>query len=115
SLGETAEKVAERYGISREDQDRFALSSQQRAHRAIKEGKFKDEIIPVQVVEKNKSFLFDTDEHPRPETTLEDLSRLKPVFKKGGTVTAGNSSGINDGASALLLMSRQKAESLGIK
>lgn len=115
SLGETAEKVAERYGVSREEQDRFALSSQQKAQRAIREGKFKDEIIPLQIVEKKRSFLFDADEHPRPETTLEELARLKPVFKKGGTVTAGNSSGINDGASALLVMSRQKAEALGVK
>lgn len=115
SLGETAEKVAERYGITREAQDRFALSSQQKAQQAIREGKFTDEILPLHIVEKMKSFLFDTDEHPRPETTLEELARLKPVFKKGGTVTAGNSSGINDGASALLVMSRQKAKSLGIQ
>ena len=107
--------MAERYGITREAQDRFALSSQQKAQQAIREGEFTDEILPLHIVEKKKSFLFDTDEHPRPETTLEELARLKPVFKKGGTVTAGNSSGINDGASALLVMSRQKAKSLGIQ
>ena len=116
SNGETAENVAERYGITREEQDRFALLSQQRAAAAIREGRFKDEIVPVEIPNpKGPPTLFDTDEHPRPDTTLEKLAALRPVFKKGGTVTAGNSSGINDGAAALMLMSAEKANELGIK
>ncbi len=116
SNGETAENVAERYGITREEQDRFALLSQQRAAAAIREGRFKDEIVPVEIPNpKGPPTLFDTDEHPRPDTTLEKLAALKPVFKKGGTVTAGNSSGINDGAAALLLMSAEKAKELGMR
>jgi len=115
SLGETAENVAEQYGITREEQDRFALLSQQRAAAAIRQGRFKDEIVPVEIPNrKGPPTLFDTDEHPRPDTTLEKLAALRPVFKKGGTVTAGNSSGINDGAAALVLMSAEKARELGI-
>jgi len=114
SLGETAENVAERCGVTREDQDRFALASQQKAAAAIREGRFKDEIVPVEVPQpKGPATLVDTDEHPRPDTTLVKLAALKPAFKKDGTVTAGNSSGINDGAAALLLMSLRKARNLG--
>jgi len=114
SLGETAENVAERCGISREDQDAFAYASQQKAAAAIREGRFREEIVPVAVAQpKGAVMLVDTDEHPRPETTLEKLATLKPAFKKGGTVTAGNSSGINDGAAALVLTSLKKARELG--
>ena len=115
SLGETAEKVAEQYGISREEQDRFALESQMRAKNAVKAGAFQDEIVAVSVRRGKEHVDVSADEHPRPETTLEDLARLKPAFKAGGTVTAGNSSGINDGAAALLLAERKTAERLGLK
>jgi acetyl-CoA C-acetyltransferase len=118
NMGGTAENIAERMGISREDQDRFALQSQQRAAAAIAAGKFKDEIIPVTVPQGRKKdpILFDTDEFPR-ETSMEALSKLKPVFRTDGkgTVTAGNSSGRNDGAAALLLMSADKAQEMGYK
>ncbi|MBD1383606.1 thiolase family protein [Metabacillus arenae] len=113
-MGMTAENVAERYGISREAQDAFALSSQQKAARAIKEGRFKDEIVPVEVKQKKEMILFDTDEFPR-ETSMEQLAKLKPVFKQGGTVTAGNSCGRNDGACAMVLMTKSKANELGLK
>jgi 3-oxoadipyl-CoA thiolase len=116
SLGETAELVAERYGVSREDQDRFALESQQRAAAAIREGRFGDEIMPVTLPQRRgEPIIFDTDEHPRPDTTMEQLAKLAPAFRKDGTVTAGNSSGLNDGAAALLVMSREKADELGLK
>jgi 3-oxoadipyl-CoA thiolase len=116
SLGETAENVAERCGISRQDQDAFAFASQQKTAAALREGRFKEEIVPVQVPQpKGAVTIVDTDEHPRPDTTLEQLAALKPAFKKGGTVTAGNSSGINDGAAALVLMSLSKARELGHK
>jgi len=118
SMGETAENVARRYGISREEQDLFSLQSQQRWHAAHKSGKFKDEIVPVQIPQrKGDPVDFDTDEHPRPDTTLEQLAKLKPLFAKdeGGTVTAGNSSGINDGAAALLLVEADRARSLGLE
>lgn len=101
-MGITAENVAEHYGISREDQDAFALQSQERAQAAIAAGTFKDEIVPVTVKTRKGEVIFDTDEHPR-ATTLETLAKLKPSFKKDGTVTAGNSSGINDGGAALIL------------
>ncbi len=116
-MGMTAENVAEKYGVSREDQDEFALMSQMRAKKAIEEGRFKDEIVPVVIPgRKGKpDVVVDTDEHPRPQTTLKDLASLSPSFKKDGTVTAGNSSGINDGASALLILSREYAERLQIK
>jgi acetyl-CoA acetyltransferase family protein len=107
SLGETAERVAEQYGITRDEQDRFALESQQRAKAAMQQNVFSDEIVPVGEVR--------ADEHPRPETTLEALAKLKPAFKKDGTVTAGNSSGINDGASALLLCEASAAKRLGLR
>jgi acetyl-CoA acetyltransferase family protein len=114
SLGETAERVAERCGISREDQDRFAFSSQQKAALAMAGGRFKEEIVAVEVPQrKGPPVVFDTDEHPRADTTLERLAALAPAFRKGGTVTAGNSSGINDGAAALVLMSETKARAQG--
>jgi len=116
SMGETAEIVAERYGIGREEQDRFALESQRRAARAIAEGRFRDEIVPVVVPQKEGSpVVVETDEHPRPETTLERLASLPPAFREGGTVTAGNSSGLNDGAAALLLMDATTAERLDLR
>ena len=113
-MGMTAENVAERFGISREEQDAFALQSQQRAAEAIKDGKFKDEIVPVEVRQKKNTILFETDEFPR-HTSLEQLAALKPAFKKDGSVTPGNACGRNDGASALVIMSRAKAEELGVK
>jgi 3-oxoadipyl-CoA thiolase len=115
SLGETAENVARRYGISREEQDRFAHESQMRAKAAIERGAFDDEIVPVSVRDGKSTAQVASDEHPRPETTLESLAKLKPAFKAGGTVTAGNSSGINDGASALLLCEAKTAERLGLR
>jgi len=114
-MGITAENLAEKYNISRQEQDEYALESQKRAEKAIKEGKFKDEIIPVPVKIKKEEKLFDTDEHPRFGTTYEALSSLKPAFKKDGTVTAGNASGINDAASALVVTSESFAKKLGKK
>ncbi len=114
-MGITAENVAEKYGITREMQDQFALTSQERAHAAIESGRFKDEIVPVSVPQrKGDPIIFETDEHPR-MTDLEKLAKLRPAFKKDGTVTAGNASGINDSAAALVVMSREKAEQLGLK
>jgi 3-oxoadipyl-CoA thiolase len=115
SMPETAENVARKYGISREVQDEFAAESQLRAQKAIEAGRFENEIVPVVYEDKkgNKTVI-DRDEHPRPGTTVEKLAKLKPLFKDG-TVTAGNASGVNDGASALLLMSREKAEELELK
>ena len=125
SLGETAEKVADKHNISREDQDIFALESQRRAIEAINSGRFNDEIFPITVPQKKGDpLIFDTDEYPRYivqdgqyqlDTSLEILSSLRPAFREGGTVTAGNSSGINDGAAALLIMSKDKADTLGLK
>jgi acetyl-CoA C-acetyltransferase len=113
-MGITAEEVASRYGISREDQDAFAAESQQRAVRAIAEGRFKDEIVPVPVPQrKGKPRLVDTDEYPRPGTTAQTLAALRPAFKQDGTVTAGNASGINDGAAALVVTTAAKAAQLG--
>ena len=115
-LGITAENIAEMSGITREAQDRFALASHQRAIAAIDSGKFTEEIIPVLIPQrKGDPFIFDTDERPRRDTSLEALSRLKPAFKREGTVTAGNSSGLNDGAAVLLMISEDKAKSLGLK
>jgi len=111
----TAENVAEKYNISREEMDEYALRSQQKAWRAIDEGKFKDEIVPIEVKQKKQTIVFDTDEHPRRDTTLETLSKLPPITKKDGKVTAGNSCGMNDGAALLALMSEDKAKELGIK
>ncbi len=116
TMGETAENVAERYNVSREDQDAFGLRSQNLAEQAIKEGKFKDQIVPVEIPQrKGDPKIFDTDEHPRFGTTIEALQKLKPPFKKGGSVTAGSASGMNDGASALVVMSKDKADELGIE
>jgi 3-oxoadipyl-CoA thiolase len=115
-MGETAENVAERYGVSRADQDAFALASHQRAVVAQRAGRFKDEIVPVPVPQKRgEPVWFSEDEQPRPDTSLEKLAQLKPAFRKGGTVTAGNSSGINDGAAALVLASRHRAAALGLR
>ncbi len=111
-MGITAENVALKYGISREDQDRFAAESQARAEAAIKEGRFKDEIVPVPVAGKNQT-LVDTDEHPRPGTTAESLAKLKSAFKPDGTVTAGHASGLNDGAAAVVVTSAARARWLG--
>ena len=116
SMGETAENVAERYGISRAEQDAFALRSQQRAVAAQQEGRFAQEIVPVSIPQKKgEAVIVAQDEHPRPDTSLEKLATLKPVFRKGGSVTAGNAAGINDGAAALVLMARSKAEQLGLR
>jgi acetyl-CoA C-acetyltransferase len=115
-MGMTAENVAEKYGVNREDQDAFALESQRRAGAAIAAGNFTDEIVPVPIPQKRGDpKIFDTDEHPRPETTSADLTKLKPAFKKDGTVTAGNSSGVNDAAAALVLSSREFAAKRGLK
>jgi 3-oxoadipyl-CoA thiolase len=116
SMGETAENVAERHQISREDQDRYAFESQQRCKAAMDAGRFDAEIVPVEVPQrKGPPAVVARDEHPRPETTLEMLAKLKPAFREGGSVTAGNSSGINDGAAALLLVESKRAEQLGLK
>ena len=115
-MGLTAENVAERFGVSRQDQDALALKSQQNAGRAIQEGRFKEEIVPVAIPQKKGNpIVFDTDEHPRPNTTKEALAALRPAFKKDGTVTAGNASGINDGAAAVVVMSADKAKALGLQ
>ncbi|MBF8982461.1 acetyl-CoA C-acetyltransferase [Lutibacter sp. B2] len=115
-MGMTAENVAQQWGISREEQDEFAATSQNRAEKARKEGKFKDEIVPVEVKTRKGSFMFEEDEFIRDGVTKEALGKLKPAFKKdGGTVTAGNASGINDGAAAFVIMSKEKADELGIK
>lgn len=124
SMGHTAEQVAEKYGVTREDQDAFAVRSHQRAAKAIAEGKFKEEIVPVEVTKRfvddnNKlqetTILFDTDEGVRPDTNMEVLATLKPAFRVNGTVTAGNSSQMSDGAAAVLLMDREKAKAEGFK
>ncbi|RHW41686.1 acetyl-CoA C-acetyltransferase [Neobacillus notoginsengisoli] len=115
-MGTTAENLAGKYELSREEQDEFAAWSQQKTEIAIKEGKFKDEIVTVEIPQrKGEPIRFDTDEFPRQGITAEKLSKLKPAFKKDGTVTAGNASGINDGAAALIVMSREKAVELGIE
>ncbi len=115
-MGITAENLAEKYNITREEQDRLAYESHMRAVKAIKEGKFKEEIVPVEIPrKKGEPLIFDTDEHPKEDTTLEKLAKLPPVFKKDGTVTAGNSSAINDGAAAVVIMSEDKAQKLGIE
>jgi acetyl-CoA C-acetyltransferase len=116
-MGVTAENIAAKYGISREEQDEFAAESQQKAGEAIKSGRFKAEIVPVEVpgAKKGETFTFDTDEHPRPDTKKEVLAKLRPAFKPdGGSVTAGNASGINDGAAAVVVMSDAKAKELGL-
>ena len=114
--GVTAENVATKYNVTREEQDQFALESHQKACAAIKAGKFKDEILPVELKDrKGNVTVFDTDEGPRDGQTIEKLAKLRPCFVKGGTVTAGNSSSLNDGAAAVVLMSKEKAEELGVK
>lgn len=114
-MGITAENLVEKYKISREEQDEFAFQSQQRIAKAMEEGRFDEQIVPITVpVRKGEPFVFATDEHPRPQTTKEGLSKLQAAFLQGGTVTAGNSSGLNDAASALVIMSREKAEELGV-
>mgnify|MGYP000910282990 FL=1 len=115
-MGITAENIAEQWNISRQEQDEFAVRSQNRAEAAIKSGRFKDEIVPVAIPQrKGDPIVIDTDEFPRFGTTIEGMAKLKPAFKKDGTVTAGSSSGINDGAAAVLVMSKEKADELGIK
>ncbi|WP_306143814.1 beta-ketothiolase BktB [Roseibium sp. MMSF_3412] len=114
-MGITAENVAERYDISRERQDQFAVESHRRASEAIRDGRFKDQIIPMTVGRRGKERVFDTDEHVRYEAKLDDMSGLRPVFKKEGMVTAGNASGLNDGAAAIILASADKASELGLK
>jgi acetyl-CoA C-acetyltransferase len=112
-MGTTAENVAEKYGITREEQDAFAASSQKKTEQSIKEGKFKEEIVPLKIKQpKGADTIFDTDEHPRFGTTVESLAKLQPAFKKEGTVTAGNASGINDGAAAVLVVSKEKMKEL---
>jgi acetyl-CoA C-acetyltransferase len=114
-MGITAENLAEQFSVSREEQDEIALHSQQRAAAAIEAGKFKDEIVPIEVKAGRETKMVDTDEHPRADTSTESLAKLKPAFKEGGVVTAGNASGINDGAAALVVMSQSKADELGVK
>uniref|UniRef100_A0A7C3M8S1 Acetyl-CoA C-acetyltransferase n=2 Tax=Archaeoglobus fulgidus TaxID=2234 RepID=A0A7C3M8S1_ARCFL len=114
-MGITAENIAERYGISREEQDQLAYESHMRAVRAIDAGKFAQEIVPVEIKQKTGTVKVDTDEHPRRDTSIEKLAKLPPVFKKGGTVTAGNASGVNDGAAAVLVMDENYAKEAGLE
>ncbi len=115
-MGITAENLAEKYGISRQEQDEFALQSQQRMAKAMEEGRFEEQIVPISVpVRKGDPLLFEKDEHPRPQTTMDALAKLPPAFLEGGTVTAGSSSGLNDAAAALVIMSREKAEELSLQ
>ncbi|HHV15697.1 MAG TPA: acetyl-CoA C-acetyltransferase, partial [Gelria sp.] len=113
-MGITAENINEQWGITREEQDEFGFRSQERAFAAIESGRFKDEIVPVVIKTRKGETIFDTDEHPR-KTTLEKMSGLRPAFKKDGSVTAGNASGINDSAAAVIVMAKEKADELGIK
>lgn len=113
-MANTAENIAEEYNISREEQDELALVSHNRALKSIKNGKFKEQIVPIEIKTKKGIFIFDTDEHPR-ETSMELLAKMKPVFKKDGTITAGNASSLNDGASAMVIMSKERADELGLK
>ncbi|MBO8140640.1 MAG: thiolase family protein [Firmicutes bacterium] len=114
-MGITAENVAEKWGIDRETQDRVALQSQTRMAAAMRAGLFREQIVPVTVWDRRGERIVDTDEHPRPDTTLDALAAMKPAFKEGGTVTAGNASGINDGAAAVVVMSAEKAQELGLR
>ena len=114
-MGITAENLAEKFGVTREEQDQLAVRSQQRATAAIAAGKFKDEIVPVEVKVGRETKVIDTDEHPRGDVTEESLAKMRPAFKEGGVVTVGNASGINDGAAAVVVMSRSKADELGVK
>lgn len=113
-MANTAENIAEIYSISREEQDKLSVLSHERALHAISEGKFKEQIVPIEIKTKKGNLIFNTDEHPR-QTSLEILSKMKPVFKKDGTITAGNSSSLNDGASAMVIMLKERAEELGLK
>mgnify|MGYP000028029470 CR=1 FL=1 len=113
-MGITAENIAEEWGLTRQQLDEFAAWSQNKCEKARAEGKFKDEIVPVEVKKKKETILFDTDEGPRDGVTVESLSKLRPAFKEGGKVTAGNASGINDGAAAIIVMSEEKAKKLGV-
>ncbi|HEX8883192.1 MAG TPA: acetyl-CoA C-acetyltransferase, partial [Noviherbaspirillum sp.] len=113
-MGVTAENVAKKYEVSRQDQDEFAMGSQNKAEAAQKAGRFKDEIVPLQIPQKKGAITFDTDEYPKHGTTLESLAALRPAFNKEGTVTAGNASGLNDGAAAVMMMSAKRAEQLGL-
>jgi len=115
SMGETAENLAEQFGISREEQDRFALRSHRKAVAAIRDGRFREEIVPVEVTRRKEVYLVDTDEGPRPDTSLDKLARLRPAFREGGTVTAGNSSSLNDGAAAVLVVSDAYARAHGLR
>lgn len=116
SMGETAENVAQRFELGREEQDRFAFESQQKCKSAMARGRLAQEIVSVEIPRrKGPAIVIDTDEHPRPDTTLEKLGKLPAAFREGGTVTAGNSSGVNDGAAALVLVERARAEKLGLK
>jgi acetyl-CoA C-acetyltransferase len=115
-MGHTGEVVAERYGVTRDEQDEYALNSHRKAAAAIKAGKFKDEILPVEIPQKKgQGLVFDTDESVREDTSLEALAKLRPAFKEGGTVTAGNAPGVNDGASALVVTSEERARALGVE
>lgn len=115
-MGITAENLAEKYSISREEQDEFALASQHKMAAAMADGRFDKQIVPITIpVRKGEPIVFKKDEHPRPQTTIEALSKLPPAFLQGGTVTAGSSSGLNDAAAALVIMSREKAQELGVK
>jgi acetyl-CoA C-acetyltransferase len=114
-MGVTAENVAKKYEVSRQDQDAFAMASQNKAEAAQKAGRFKDEIVPLQIPQKKGAVTFDSDEYPKHGTTLESLAALRPAFSKEGTVTAGNASGLNDGAAAVMMMSAKRAEQLGLK
>jgi acetyl-CoA C-acetyltransferase len=114
-MGVTAENLAEQYGISREEQDEFAAGSQQKAERAVAEGIFSDEIVPIEVPVKGGTRMVDSDEHPRPGTTAEALAKLRAPFRRDGTVTAGNASGVNDGAAAIVVMSASKANQRGLR
>jgi acetyl-CoA C-acetyltransferase len=113
-MGVTAENVAKKYEVSRQDQDAFAMGSQNKAEAAQKAGRFKDEIVPLQIPQKKGAITFDSDEYPKHGTTLESLAALRPAFNKEGTVTAGNASGLNDGAAAVMMMSAKRAEQLGL-
>ena len=114
-MGITAENVAERWGLTREELDRFAADSQQKACAAMESGRFKNEIVPVEIKKKKETIVFDVDEGPRPGTTAEGIARLRPAFKPDGMVTAANASSINDGAAAVIVMSEEKAKELGVK
>jgi acetyl-CoA C-acetyltransferase len=114
-MGITAENIAEKYQITRQDQDNFAASSQQKAEKAIAAGKFKSEIVPITVKERKKEFVFDEDEFPRAGVTADGLSKLRPAFKKDGSVTAANASGLNDGAAAVVLMRESEALKRGLE